>query len=211
MKDGGGYENTVTDREPARAGRDSAGSHTGAAFAATGGVASATGAPTSLNCQATRGRPHLIVFSEDGSQFLAGYRKPGHFANVYDGYFNTGKIHWTSWHRGRAVGVGAQWADDDYPSVGGGVFYLFHTRIVLSRAEHGTFTRMTVTDQTNVKRHSHEYVPHHIQRFRATSCGGGKWSWNSSRQPADSPDVRSGCGPISSESANHLAATAIIR
>ena len=84
MKDGGGYENTVTDREPARAGRDSAGSHTGAAFAATGGVASATGAPTSLNCQATRGRPHLIVFSEDGSQFLAGYRKPGHFANVYD-------------------------------------------------------------------------------------------------------------------------------
>jgi hypothetical protein len=89
---------------------------------------------------ATVRRPRTIVYSADGSAFLAGDGKSAR---------SPGNLKWSSWSSSKAVATGADWHDNCAPSCAKGTYKAYRGTVVLS---HPTklggrlvFTRMTVT------------------------------------------------------------------
>lgn len=86
-------------------------------------------------------RPAVIVYTGDGSGFLAG---PGRVSRR-----NFGRLRWTSWTRSRASGSGANWINDCTPDCAQGHFHGYPVTLFASRprtiAGHDLFTRLRVT------------------------------------------------------------------
>jgi hypothetical protein len=108
----------------------------GAAFASVPGMISFTGTPNKHDPEA---RPPEIIYTGDGSGFLAGR---GHSVR------HDGKIRWTSYGATSAKGSGANWLDNCDPSCAGGKFSSYPVTLSVSDPSvvHGRdiFTRMIV-------------------------------------------------------------------
>jgi len=77
-------------------------------------------------------RPAKVFIAGDGSSFVG--RLPGKGRT----------IHWKSWTRHGASGIGTYWLNDFTPSAAQGTFHPHRAVITASRARGGHFTRMTV-------------------------------------------------------------------
>jgi hypothetical protein len=118
----------------------------GMATVLTASPALATTAPTGTGvCGGTKVRPALISLATDDDAFLAGYHAPGRLP--YDGNAHIPALHWTEWATTDARASGWEWIDNDYPSVGGGMYYAFRATIHMYRPRAGVFTRMTIEAQ----------------------------------------------------------------
>jgi hypothetical protein len=113
-------------------------------------------------------KPRSIVYTGDGSGFLAGARKAHNRA---------GKLSWTSWTVTGALGSGFNWVDNCQPDCAGGAFHLFAVKLKLSGPKHVhghfIFTRMKVT-YTSKTPHG---VKHRSEIWKVVYSS-GTYSWS---------------------------------
>jgi hypothetical protein len=85
-------------------------------------------------------RPAQIVYSGDGTAFLAGQGTSAR---------HPGRLRWTTWSTTRALGYGATWMDNCKPNCAAGTYFSYPSNVRLYRPRvlggHLVFTRMTVT------------------------------------------------------------------
>lgn len=85
-------------------------------------------------------RPASIIYSGDGSAFLAGARKGAH---------RHGRLDWKSWTATGARGSGYDWLDNCRPDCAGGKFSAYPVKLHAFRPErvqgHLIFTRLRMT------------------------------------------------------------------
>jgi hypothetical protein len=84
--------------------------------------------------------PGLLVYSGDGSAFMAGLGASTR---------NSGHLHWTTWNQTQARGWGGDWHDDCTPDCADGTYSAYRVNVHLYRPEqlggHLVFSRMTMT------------------------------------------------------------------
>jgi hypothetical protein len=106
-------------------------------------------------------KPRLIVYTGDGSGYLAGRHSS---QNNRD----KGQLHWKSWGRHRAHATGWAWLDDCDPSCAEGTFHRHHATVKVDRVRHGHFKRMTI---------HFRYQGHKITDVRVLRHNGDYWAW----------------------------------
>lgn len=117
-----------------------------------------------------KARPNEIVYSGDGSSFLAGLGVAGRRPKP-------GKLKWSSWTGTAAVGTGEDWLNNCAPDCADGSFSQHAVDIKLYRPRAmlrvRVFTRMTVryTHGTNPFTHKRS------ETFKLTAAG-GQLFWN---------------------------------
>jgi hypothetical protein len=114
-------------------------------------------------------RPHTIWFTGDGTGILGRIAKTVPAVGKRPGF-----LHWKSWTRARAYGVGSEW----YRSGGGaGAFHRTAVTITLTDPRHGHFVKMTLHDFSGVATWCN---PPGIKfwtipaRYGSTSCRGAR-------------------------------------
>lgn len=93
-------------------------------------------------------RPHTIDFTGDGTGFI------GRIGN--DIYPVVGKrpgfLHWKTWTRERAVGVGTLWGKSCIPDCASSPYYRYAVTVTATRPRNGRFSTMTLHYGTTARR-----------------------------------------------------------
>jgi hypothetical protein len=82
-------------------------------------------------------RPAQIVYTGDGSGVLGGFSGRGPLPRF-------GRLKWSSWTRGQALGSGAVWLDNCTPSCAQGSFRPYAVAVHAFDPRAGHFTRLTL-------------------------------------------------------------------
>lgn len=117
----------------------------GLGLAAAGSTAGAAGSLPKLATGAPFGgpgylvRPHTIWYTGDSTGVI------GRLPNGAPAVGQTpGFLHWLTWSRARAFGVGTLWANDCVPACAYGRFHRFSLTVTATRPRHGRFSTLTL-------------------------------------------------------------------
>ncbi len=125
------------------------------------------------NAKAISYRPAEIIFSTDGSSYLAGN---GASAK------SPGKIRWTSWTGSEALGSGANWLHNCTPSCAQGRYADYPAFVLAYRPKvlgnHLVFTRLTVIYPVAYPPDSAYKTGAWTLRLEYVGGSGGNYFWN---------------------------------
>lgn len=118
-------------------------------------------------------RPASIVYSEDGSAYLAGRGTSARYP---------GRLIWTTWNTNQARGYGSTWLDNCKPNCAAGTYSSYRSNVRLYRPRmlggHLVFTRMTVTFPASRPPYPAYRSGSWTARLSYSSSYGGAYFWN---------------------------------